>query len=198
MIAVVDYKAGNLTSVMKALRAVGAEALLSDEPEVVAKAGKIILPGVGHFSATRYLRDRGLEQVIRERVESGAPHKILQHLPACGRGLLRMKLNTHHVIPFDRCREWLAVLGNRDGAIDNRRAIGVREIHKCVLRNTGKQPRTFTYLKRIPAYVRNLQIPRAESVANPFESIQTLHFRSLPTASKQPLESHADAQKRRS
>lgn len=73
MIAVVDYKAGNLTSVMKALRAVGAEALLSDEPEVVAKAGKIILPGVGHFSATRYLRDRGLEQVIRERVEAGAP-----------------------------------------------------------------------------------------------------------------------------
>lgn len=73
MIAVVDYKAGNLTSVMKALRAVEADAILSDEPETVAKASKVILPGVGHFAATQFLRDRGLEQAVRERVGAGVP-----------------------------------------------------------------------------------------------------------------------------
>lgn len=73
MIAVVDYKAGNLTSVMKALRAVDADAVLSDEPEVILKADKVILPGVGHFAATQFLREYGLEQAIRERVRAGAP-----------------------------------------------------------------------------------------------------------------------------
>lgn len=73
MIAVVDYKAGNLTSVMKALRFVGAEVVLTDEPEAVVKADKIILPGVGHFAATQFLRDRGLEQAIHERVRAGKP-----------------------------------------------------------------------------------------------------------------------------
>jgi glutamine amidotransferase len=69
----VDYKAGNLTSVMKALRAVEADAVLSDEPETIVKASKVILPGVGHFAATRFLRERGLEQAIRERVHAGVP-----------------------------------------------------------------------------------------------------------------------------
>lgn len=73
MIAVVDYKAGNLTSVLKALRAVGVDPVLTDEPEIVSKAAKIILPGVGHFAATQFLRDRGLEQAIRERVGNGVP-----------------------------------------------------------------------------------------------------------------------------
>lgn len=73
MIAVVDYKAGNLTSVMKALRAVGVDPVLTDEPETVVQADKVILPGVGHFAATKFLRERGLEQAIRERVAEGAP-----------------------------------------------------------------------------------------------------------------------------
>ncbi len=73
MIAVVDYKAGNLTSVLKALHAVGAQPVLTDDPETVAKAEKVILPGVGHFAATQFLRDRGLEQAIRERVTGGTP-----------------------------------------------------------------------------------------------------------------------------
>lgn len=73
MIAVVDYKAGNLTSVLKAMRAVGAEPVLTDDPEVVTKAAKIILPGVGHFAATQFLRDHGLDEAIRERVVAGVP-----------------------------------------------------------------------------------------------------------------------------
>ena len=73
MIAVVDYKAGNLTSVMKALAAVGANAVATEDPETVRRAEKIVLPGVGHFSATEFLESRGLKQAIAERTEAGIP-----------------------------------------------------------------------------------------------------------------------------
>lgn len=73
MIAVIDYKAGNLTSVMKALRAVGAEAELTDDPAIVLSAEKIVLPGVGHFAATRFLEERGLKAAIQERIGAGVP-----------------------------------------------------------------------------------------------------------------------------
>jgi glutamine amidotransferase len=73
VIAVIDYKAGNLTSVLKTLRAAGAEPVLTDDPAVVARAEKLILPGVGHFSATRFLEERGLTAAMRERVDAGVP-----------------------------------------------------------------------------------------------------------------------------
>ncbi len=74
MIAVVDYKAGNLTSVLKSLMATGAEGLqVTDDPAAVALADKIILPGVGHFAATRQLNERGITGAIRERVDAGVP-----------------------------------------------------------------------------------------------------------------------------
>lgn len=73
MIAVVDYKAGNLTSVMKALRAAGADAVSTEDPEVVRRAAKIVLPGVGHFAATEFLDQHGLRQAIAERTAQGTP-----------------------------------------------------------------------------------------------------------------------------
>ncbi|HMD18849.1 MAG TPA: imidazole glycerol phosphate synthase subunit HisH [Alloacidobacterium sp.] len=73
MIAVIDYKAGNLTSVMKAVRAVGAEAVATSDPDVVMRADKLVLPGVGHFSATTFLEERGLRPAIEERVGAGIP-----------------------------------------------------------------------------------------------------------------------------
>jgi imidazole glycerol-phosphate synthase subunit HisH len=73
MIAVVDYKAGNLASVMKALAAVGADAVSTDNPEIVRQAGKIVLPGVGHFQATAFLEQRGLRQALAERLVQGIP-----------------------------------------------------------------------------------------------------------------------------
>ncbi|MGH9587757.1 MAG: imidazole glycerol phosphate synthase subunit HisH [Acidobacteriaceae bacterium] len=73
MIAVVDYKAGNLTSVMKALTAVGADAVSTEDPDIVRRAEKIILPGVGHFAATEFLDQRGLKQAIAERITVGVP-----------------------------------------------------------------------------------------------------------------------------
>ena len=73
MIAVVDYRAGNLTSVKKALDHLGVDAVVTREPGAVAKADKIILPGVGHFSGTTILEQTGLRTAILLRVEEGVP-----------------------------------------------------------------------------------------------------------------------------
>lgn len=73
MIAVIDYKAGNLTSVMKALAFLGAQAKVTADPALVAAARKIILPGVGHFQATRLLEETGLRDAVRDVVGRGVP-----------------------------------------------------------------------------------------------------------------------------
>jgi len=73
VIAVIDYKAGNLTSVMKAVNAVGANAIATSDPDVVMRADRLVLPGVGHFSATAFLQECGLRQAIEERVGAGIP-----------------------------------------------------------------------------------------------------------------------------
>jgi imidazole glycerol-phosphate synthase subunit HisH len=73
MIAVVDYRVGNLTSVKKALDRVGADAVVTGDPEVVTQADKIILPGVGHFSATALLEQADLRSAILRRIEQGVP-----------------------------------------------------------------------------------------------------------------------------
>jgi imidazole glycerol-phosphate synthase subunit HisH len=73
MIAVVDYRAGNLTSVKKALDHLDAGAVVTSDPATVARADKIILPGVGHFSATAVLQQTGLRSAILQRIEQGVP-----------------------------------------------------------------------------------------------------------------------------
>ncbi|MGA7155909.1 MAG: imidazole glycerol phosphate synthase subunit HisH [Acidobacteriaceae bacterium] len=74
MIAIVDYKAGNLTSVLKALRFLGAEDLVvTQSPADLIRAKKIILPGVGHFRATQLLRDLNMVDTIREMVDREVP-----------------------------------------------------------------------------------------------------------------------------
>ncbi len=74
MIAVIDYGVGNLFSLVCSLKAVGADALVTGEPELIRKADKIILPGVGAFEdARRKLSDSGLDKVITEEVKKGKP-----------------------------------------------------------------------------------------------------------------------------
>jgi imidazole glycerol-phosphate synthase subunit HisH len=63
-IALIDYKAGNLTSVRKALAAVGAEVFTPETPEALAAARGIIVPGVGHFGATRALDQRWVDAIL--------------------------------------------------------------------------------------------------------------------------------------
>ncbi len=73
----IDYKAGNLTSVVKALHYLGAQDILAtQDPEDVAKASKIVLPGVGHFQSTQLLTDLGLTQAIHEAVAPNGAKQI--------------------------------------------------------------------------------------------------------------------------
>ncbi len=82
MIAIIDYKAGNLTSVVKTLRYLGAESNNSGSPEDLVvtqnpadlrQASKIVLPGVGHFRSTQLLHDLELTAATREAIAKGTP-----------------------------------------------------------------------------------------------------------------------------
>ena len=73
-VTVIDYKAGNLTSVLKALRHLGAEAVVTDgDLSLVETAERIVLPGVGHFAATERLDATGLTTAIRAAIAHGIP-----------------------------------------------------------------------------------------------------------------------------
>ncbi|MBD5331192.1 MAG: imidazole glycerol phosphate synthase subunit HisH [Paramuribaculum sp.] len=66
MIAIIDYKMGNIRSVENALRRLGAEWILTDDPVAISKADKVLLPGVGHAGeAMVNLRLRNLTHVIK-------------------------------------------------------------------------------------------------------------------------------------
>jgi glutamine amidotransferase len=73
VIAVIDYKAGNLASVIKALTALGATAQITEDPAVVRAAQRVVLPGVGHFAATARLRETGIEAAVRDVIARGTP-----------------------------------------------------------------------------------------------------------------------------
>ena len=75
MITVIDYGMGNLRSVSKALESLGAEVCVSNSPEDVARADKVILPGVGAFpAAMRELSARKLIEPIKSAIASGKPY----------------------------------------------------------------------------------------------------------------------------
>ena len=74
MIAIIDYDAGNLKSVEKALLSLGEEVLITREREALLRADKVILPGVGNFGdAMEKLKSYGLVPVIHELAEMGKP-----------------------------------------------------------------------------------------------------------------------------
>ncbi len=74
MIAIIDYDAGNIRSVEKALEFLGQETIVTRERESILKAEKVILPGVGAFGdAMKRLKEYGLAEVIREVTERGTP-----------------------------------------------------------------------------------------------------------------------------
>jgi len=68
VIAIVDYGAGNLASVVKALQHLGRECAITNDPDVVRHAAKWIIPGVGNFKATGALANGKLGAVLREGV----------------------------------------------------------------------------------------------------------------------------------
>lgn len=74
MIAVIDYDAGNIRSVEKALLVLGQDVCITGDAEKILSAEKVILPGVGAFGdAMENIRKRGLDQVIRQVVDTGKP-----------------------------------------------------------------------------------------------------------------------------
>ena len=74
MITIVDYKAGNLTSVKRGLQHMGIENQISADPEIVRKAERIIFPGVGHAGAAmQVLKERGLDSALKEAFQRGTP-----------------------------------------------------------------------------------------------------------------------------
>ena len=74
MIAIVDYGVGNLFSLKSSLVAIGAEAVVTSDAEVLRSAEKIILPGVGAFGdAAKKLRDSGLAALVIEEAHKGKP-----------------------------------------------------------------------------------------------------------------------------
>ena len=105
MIAVVDYRKGNLKSVERGLIAAGGEAFITADASEIAKADAIVLPGVGAFAdAATTMCELGQMEAIRDRVRAGVPflgiclgeHLMFEHgvegapegNPACGLGLL--------------------------------------------------------------------------------------------------------------
>ena len=72
MIAVVDYGVGNLFSLTSSLTAIGAESIVTGDPEKIKAADKIILPGVGAFEdARKKLRESGLDEVVISEAKKG-------------------------------------------------------------------------------------------------------------------------------
>ncbi len=74
MIAIVDYGMGNLASVEKAFQMIGAPAVITGDPDQIAKADRVVLPGVGAFGAAmENLRTSGMDQAVTEAVRAGKP-----------------------------------------------------------------------------------------------------------------------------
>lgn len=74
MIAIIDYDAGNIKSVEKALLYLGQEVKITSDPSEILSADKVILPGVGAFGdAMEKLKERHLDDVIRKVTEKGTP-----------------------------------------------------------------------------------------------------------------------------
>lgn len=74
MIVMVDYGVGNIFSLYRSFQHIGAEILLTSDPEKIKKADKIVLPGVGAFGdAMKKLRESGLAELLVEEAEKGKP-----------------------------------------------------------------------------------------------------------------------------
>ena len=74
MIAIVDYGVGNLFSVKSSFAAIGADAVITSDPEVIRNADHILLPGVGAYrDAAAKLRESGMGDLVREQAAAGKP-----------------------------------------------------------------------------------------------------------------------------
>jgi len=74
MIAIIDYSVGNLFSLSSSFKAIGFDTVITGDPEIIKKADKLILPGVGAFcDAIAKLKATGLDKVLKQEVKNGKP-----------------------------------------------------------------------------------------------------------------------------
>ena len=74
MLVIVDYGVGNLFSLQSSFAFIGKEAIVSGDPDVIAQADRLVLPGVGAFGdAAEKLREKGLHKLIQKRAAEGVP-----------------------------------------------------------------------------------------------------------------------------
>lgn len=74
MVAVIDYGVGNLFSLVSSLKTIGADAVVTSDPDMIKKADQIILPGVGAFEdAAKKLKESGMDSLIIEQAKNGKP-----------------------------------------------------------------------------------------------------------------------------
>lgn len=74
MLTIVDYDIGNVRSLAKAFEAAGTRPLRTDDPDAIAAADRLVLPGVGAFGAcAAALRERGLFELVADRARAGVP-----------------------------------------------------------------------------------------------------------------------------
>ena len=74
MVGIIDYGVGNLFSLCSSFRAIGQDAFVSGDPAELAKADRLVLPGVGAFEdAAKKLRESGLDSFVRQQAEYGKP-----------------------------------------------------------------------------------------------------------------------------
>lgn len=97
MIAIVDYGVGNLNSVKNAIHFIGGKAVITDRPDIIQKAEKIILPGVGAFAdGMKFIKQRNLIDPLREE----AVNKKKPFLGLClGMQLLALDSNEYGLHP---------------------------------------------------------------------------------------------------
>jgi glutamine amidotransferase len=72
VITLVDYHAGNLASVRKAFEHLGCKVMITEDPDVIRRARHIVVPGVGHFAATKQLSRAGLRDAFVEAIGEGS------------------------------------------------------------------------------------------------------------------------------
>ena len=114
MIAIIDYGVGNLFSLISSFKAIGQDAVVTGDPQVIRLAEKLVLPGVGAFGdASKKLLDSGLDKVVKEQVALGKPllgvclgmqmlfEESYEYGKHQGLGLLKGK-----VVPFDLPKEY--------------------------------------------------------------------------------------------
>ena len=74
MVAIIDYGVGNLFSLCCSFKAIGQEAVVTNDPETIARADRVLLPGVGAFEdAAKKLRDSGMDRVLKLEAAKGKP-----------------------------------------------------------------------------------------------------------------------------